>query len=327
MQIVIDSAQTKITVKNKCFYIVSATAKRLISPKRLTSIAITSNAMISAGAVMLAAENQVPIYYYDWIGDIRAKMWSPYFSNLASIRRKQLLLSEGQFAVDFTIANLLLKLDMQELLIGRMIHHHGSDAKAGFFKNNALLAREQFKRHSLSGQTMDAARPSIMGIEGSISRQYWKAINCFIPEKCQFKGRSRMPAKDAFNAALNYMYGMTYNVVEQGIFATGLDPMVGFLHTENYNKTSLVFDLIEPFRPLVDELLIELFQKEALGKSCFEQDRNGYKLGKTGKRIVIPAYNEYLKTRVSFNDETGRLRDHIFNYCAGLTKQLKLQKI
>ena len=61
----------------------------------------------------------------------------------------------------------------------------------------------------------------------------------------KFEKRSRRPALDHFNSALNYLYGMTYGVVEGGIFAKGLDPFIGLLHTDQYNEPTLAFDLIE----------------------------------------------------------------------------------
>jgi hypothetical protein len=48
---------------------------------------------------------------------------------------------------------------------------------------------------------------------------------------------------------LNYGYGVLYSLVEKACIYAGLDPFVGFLHTDNYVKKSLVFDLLEPYRP------------------------------------------------------------------------------
>ncbi len=47
--------------------------------------------------------------------------------------------------------------------------------------------------------------------------------------------------------------------VEKSCILAGLDPYVGFLHTDNYNKKSMVFDLIEPFRFLADQTVTHLF--------------------------------------------------------------------
>jgi hypothetical protein len=60
-----------------------------------------------------------------------------------------------------------------------------------------------------------------------------------------FESRSRQPAADAFNAMLNYSCGILYSLVEKACILAGLEPFVGFLHTDNYNKKSLVYDLIE----------------------------------------------------------------------------------
>ena len=80
------------------------------------------------------------------------------------------------------------------------------------------------------------------------AKKYFGAISSIVPEKYKFEGRSRNPAKDEFNAMLNYGYGVLYSMVEKACIIAGLDPYIGFLHTDNYNKKSLVFDVIELFR-------------------------------------------------------------------------------
>ena len=69
-----------------------------------------------------------------------------------------------------------------------------------------------------------------------------------MPEKYKFESRSRNPAKDEFNTLLNYGYGVLYSMVEKACIIAGLDQYIGFLHTDNYNKKSLVFDVIVLFR-------------------------------------------------------------------------------
>lgn len=324
MQLVIDTAQTKITVKDQCFYIQNKTVKRQISPKRVTSIAITSNALVSAKAMMLATENKVPIYYYDRVGDIKAKVWSPYFTNLSSIRKKQILLTESVFALQFSLDNLLLKLNSQEELVTKQARLFGGNkSKVEQFQKSLEEVRSSLRSYYGSHQTITILRSTVMGLEGGFAQVYWKTLNAFIQEEYRFTTRSRRPAKDMFNATLNYLYGMTYGVVEQGVFASGLDPNAGFLHAENYKKTSLVFDLIEPFRSFVDEQALIFFQNEELQTSHFRKDQKGYFLAKEGKKIVIPKYNDLLESRLIFDGKSGKLKDHIFRYCSALVKRIK----
>ena len=62
-----------------------------------------------------------------------------------------------------------------------------------------------------------------MGLEGSAGRAYVKCLSGQMPEAFRFDGRSRNPARDAFNAMLNYGYGVLYSLVEKACILAGLD--------------------------------------------------------------------------------------------------------
>ena len=82
-----------------------------------------------------------------------------------------------------------------------------------------------------------------MGWEGTQSKRYWAAVASALPPAWQFGRRSRRPARNGFNAALNYLYGMLYTIVEQALFGAGLDPHLGILHSDQYDSPTLAFDL------------------------------------------------------------------------------------
>lgn len=159
---------------------------------------------------------------------------------------------------------------------------------------------------------IETCRNQLLGIEGTLNKKYFKVLQNFLPAPFQFDKRSRRPAVDFFNAALNYLYGMTYSIVESGVFAKGLDPFIGYMHTDNYQKTSLVFDLIEPIRPLIDRILIELCTTNQLAENHFIAKEQGYWLAKEGKRILIPTFNEYLYKRIKVRGQVRRLKDIIY---------------
>jgi len=71
---------------------------------------------------------------------------------------------------------------------------------------------------------------------------------------------------DPFNAALNYGYGFLEGECRIAINAVGLEPAVGFLHdfSAYQTKESLVYDLQEPIRWLVDLSVIQSFESKAL---------------------------------------------------------------
>jgi CRISP-associated protein Cas1 len=312
MQLIIDTANTTLSVKNKGFFICNPSTQRIISPARVRSIAITTNCSLNVAAIKLAATNQVPIYIFDALGQIQARLWSPYFTNTAELRKLQLKFYDTAAATTWVIELLKRKTTLQIQNLHRIAR--GKDSMLQMFDADTKLMIENVRKlESLYLLQIDECRSSILGIEGNISKLYFKNLSALLPDPFIFNKRSRQPALDYFNAGLNYLYGMTYSVVENGVFAKGLDPFAGYLHTDNYLKTSLVFDLIEPVRPLIDRLLAEMCLDGLLSSAHFEQKAPGYWLGKSGKRVIIPAFNDYMNKRIKVNDRVMRVKDHIFN--------------
>ncbi len=312
MQLIIDTANTSISVKNRSFFISNQSVQRIINPARVDSIAITSNCSLNTAAIKLAALHQVPIYIFNALGQVQARLWSPYFTNTAELRKLQLKFYDTPAATAWIIELLKRKTILQIQTLYQLTR--GKDSQLKQIEPEIRLMSENVNKfESLRAMQIDECRSSILGIEGNISKLYFKNLSVLMPEPFNFAKRSRQPALDYFNAALNYLYGMTYSVVESGVFAKGLDPFAGYLHTDNYIKTSLVFDLIEPVRPLIDRLLAEMCLDGLLFPGHFVQKAPGYWLSKTGKRTLIPAFNEYMNRRVKVNDRVMRVKDHIFN--------------
>jgi len=321
MQLIIDTANTTLNVKNNSFYISNQSTQRIINPKRVESIAITTHCTINTAAIKLASANQVPILIFDALGEIQARMYSPYFTNTAELRKRQLKFYDTTAATAWVLWLLKRKTTLQIQTLKQLSKNRTGlleQVEADILQMATNVARFE----TLQTQQMDEARNSILGMEGNLSKVYFKNLSLLLPETFRFDKRSRQPALDYFNAALNYLYGMTYNVVESGVFAKGLDPFAGYLHTDNYLKTSLVFDLIEPVRPLIDRLLIGMCQTGQLLPIHFEAKMKGFWLSKAGKRVIIPAFNEYMYQRFKLDGKIMRLKDHVFNESFGLGRAI-----
>ena len=117
-----------------------------------------------------------------------------------------------------------------------------------------------------------------------------------------------MPAKDPFNASLNYCYGILYSLVEKACILSGLDPYVGFLHTDNYNKKSLVFDLIEPFRIYGDETVLYLFTGKKIKDEFFDFSDQAVSLNQKGKPVVVEAMNRHLDESIRYRRRNVKRR-------------------
>jgi len=104
-----------------------------------------------------------------------------------------------------------------------------------------------------------------MEVEAHAAKHYWSAVSTLIPEELGFRRRLRKgdvvseEEVDVFNKALNIGYGILRSFVWKSVFLAGLNPYIGFLHKFRSGRMSLVFDLMEPFRPVsVDRPLISM---------------------------------------------------------------------
>jgi len=91
------------------------------------------------------------------------------------------------------------------------------------------------------------------------SKVYFKEFGKFIPDRYGFNSRnqsfirtSKNNATDVINALLNYGYSVLAGEISKFVCGFGLDPYFGFMHRSHTGFQPLVYDLIEPFRWMVD---------------------------------------------------------------------------
>ncbi|HNW55010.1 MAG TPA: type II CRISPR-associated endonuclease Cas1 [Bacteroidales bacterium] len=89
-------------------------------------------------------------------------------------------------------------------------------------------------------------------VEGRAAAYYWEHLFASHP------GFTRDREGDMPNAMLNYGYAILLAVVARALTASGLLPAVGIHHRNKYNPWCLASDIMEPYRPFVDRLVIQI---------------------------------------------------------------------
>lgn len=318
MQLLLDTHGLVVKVRNRSFHITGKNARRQIGPEGLTSIAVTSDCLFSTAALRLAIEHGIPVYLLGPTGRVEGKLWSPHFVGLAEMRRAQALWIETGAHRDWLPALALQKLRRQIALLDTL----PDTAPARKEMEEALSRLSELAAGSAGTEVL---RQSILGLEGSAARAYWPALSAQLPPDWRFAERSRRPAKDPFNAALNYLYGMLYPAVEAAIFAVGLDPYMGVLHAEEYDRPALAFDLIEPFRPWVDALLLDLCRGGRLDTRQFKPRDGGWWVGREARLVLIPAFNDFLLSEraAAEGEPAGAVRNHLMAFAGSLTDDIE----
>lgn len=96
-------------------------------------------------------------------------------------------------------------------------------------------------------------------LEARAAVYYWK--NLFSTEHPQFiRGRDELPP----NNLLNYGYAILRAIIARALVCSGLLPTLGIHHHNRYNAYCLADDVMEPYRPYVDQLVLQIVRS---GKS------------------------------------------------------------
>lgn len=100
--------------------------------------------------------------------------------------------------------------------------------------------------------------------EARAAAYYWK--NIFPPEIKFFRERNGFPP----NNLLNYGYAILRAIVARGLVGSGLLPTLGIHHRSKYNAYCLADDIMEPYRPFVDQVVKDIVHS---GVSYVELDK------------------------------------------------------
>lgn len=91
--------------------------------------------------------------------------------------------------------------------------------------------------------------------EGRAAAYYWKNV---FPKKIEFfRGRDGDPP----NNLLNYGYAILRAIVARGLVSSGLLPTLGIHHRNKYNAYCLADDIMEPYRPYLDEIVLGIIDR------------------------------------------------------------------
>ncbi|MBO4751126.1 MAG: type II CRISPR-associated endonuclease Cas1 [Bacteroidales bacterium] len=92
-------------------------------------------------------------------------------------------------------------------------------------------------------------------IEARAAAYYWRNLFPQLPDFT--RDRNGIPP----NNMLNYGYAILRAVVARSLVASGLLPTLGIHHSNRYNAYCLADDIMEPYRPYVDKLVVQIMEK------------------------------------------------------------------
>lgn len=162
----------------------------------------------------------------------------------------------------------------------------------------AVAQRAAIQLAGSADSTQNAADlDALRGLEGDAARTYFDAFNHLVTAQQAdfiFTGRNRRPPLDRVNSLLSFLYSMLAHDLRSACEASGLDPAVGFLHTDRPGRPSLALDLMEEFRAFfADRLALSLINRRQVQADGFQiTESGGVLMSEAARKSVIVAYQK-----------------------------------
>jgi CRISPR-associated protein Cas1 len=297
MQLIINTWGTYVHIKDELFEVTvpkdGVKQKHHFASQKVTSILMSKGSAISTDAIILAMKNNIDILVFEYDGVPVGRFWHSKPGSTSRIRKQQLEASLNATGVGWIKNWLSEKLENQSEFLKRLKNHRPATEDIIQEKIDGITALKEKIKNS-EGNKIDDIDGTLRGYEGTAGRIYFQILSSLLTEKYKFAGRSFRPATDQFNAFLNYAYGVLYSRVEKVLVIAGLDPYVGFMHRDDYNMKSMVFDFIEPYRIYADEVVFKLFSAKKVNDGHTDAITNGISLNAEGKNLLMQALIKFL---------------------------------
>lgn len=172
------------------------------------------------------------------------------------------------------------------------------------------LDTDKLKRASRSiaeslERLQDASSPDeIRGIEGKAAICYFSVFDDLIlqqKEQFFFRSRSRRPPLDNVNALISFVYTLLAHDTASALETVGLDPYVGFMHSERPGRISLALDMMEEFRSVVaDRFVLTLINTHQVNGKGFIQKENGAVfMDDDTRKVILTAWQKKKQEKIT----------------------------
>jgi len=299
---------------------------REIPTRDLSSITLAARGIsLSSDLISHCAENNVPLIFSSPRGHLEAVLTAPQSlnSDLGLLQLKALAEEKTAFELARSFVRGKIK---NQINLMKYFHKYRKKVDIRFsqafdkYLVSAGQALVELKKLDCQ-QSLETARQSLFGIEGSAAREYWNLFGLLLKGRADFAGRVRQGATDLVNSMLNYGYAILQARVYLAIMRVGLVPQISFLHTTQKGKPTLSFDLIEEFRPVVvDRAVLAMINRREEAK--IDEDGN---LTQATRQNLVAHVQTRLSTIVKFRRKELKIDEIIFHQTQSLVRHLQAQ--
>ena len=280
-------------------------------------LVISGKGMLSTDAIKTLSENNVNVILTDSFGSLVSSINFPMVSGIGSRNRM------AQYDT--------FRDEVKSPYLQRQLLHSKLQSQINFLSsldNDCTKVILHLK--SLQKIIPNLTLRRLVPLEAQASREYFKLYASFFDEKYEFDTRNsisktKQDASDVINALLNYGYSVLASEITKHLNGIGLDPYYSFYHHHHESFQSLAYDMMEPFRWLVEKTVYRLGnaknKKLQIKKNQYvKHDKSGMVLLDTElvKKFLEMLEVDFRKTR-EYERRNGMKKENGLSNCAEIT--------
>ena len=209
-------------------------------------------------------------------------VWANGAEGNVNLRKKQYAYDKWEIAQNLVIN----KIDQQIRALRKI--RARSDAK-----NRAIEKLISYQKYLF---TKHFELKELLGVEGTASKIYFQSLF----EEFNWQGRRPRAKQDITNCLMDIGYSLLFCFIEGLLLVYGFDVYVGVYHRQFFQRKSLVCDLVEPFRPIIDFTIYKAYRLNQIKEEDFSLIQNQYNL--FGKNAA-PYVNLFLENIIKNKHE------------------------
>ena len=252
----------------------------------------------SPGVMKLCVDNHVALTFLTPHGQFIASLSGPIRGNVL-LRRAQYRVADDEESAAHIAARFIAgKVYNGRVVLSRFCRDHKPEGEP--LEDIRSVLREL--RKTVTDLPLLTTRGSIMGVEGNAARLYFGVFrHLILNDHFAFIERSKRPPKDEVNALLSFFYTLLATDVKSALETVGLDPYVGFLHSDRPGRPSLALDLMEEMRAyLVDRFVLSLINNRQVVPCDFiVQGENGFLLKDEKRKALLTEWQKRKRKEIT----------------------------
>ena len=260
----VTSHQMRISRSKASLIVRNDDTRSRIPLEGIDGVVVVGGATMTLDAVAACVDRGIRVAVLKRSGAVRWTAGPPVQGNVA-LRRSQFRMSESE-PTRLELARRFVAGKLQNSLrVGRRWARDCEGADRIRIAERCDLIAERIGRIE-SAASLDHLR----GIEGDSARAYFAAMGIALAGSgFHFSLRTRRPPRDPVNALMGFGYGLIVTEVAGGLEAVGLDPQIGFLHSDRAGRPALALDLVEELRPTTDRFVVSALRRRQFGLDDF----------------------------------------------------------